>query len=45
LRLRVVLGEAPDVALIAVTHALAVQSFYEGYDVGTASRSRLKVRP
>jgi ParB family chromosome partitioning protein len=35
LGLRVVLGENPDVALIAVTHALAAQSFYDGYDVGT----------
>lgn len=35
LGLRVALGENPDVALIVVTHALAAQSFYDGYDVGT----------
>jgi len=35
LGLRVALGESPDVALIAVTHTLVAQSFYDGYDVGT----------
>ncbi len=35
LGLRVALGENPDVALVAITHALAAQSFYDGYDVGT----------
>jgi len=32
LGLRVALGEQPDMALIAVTHALAAQSFYRGGD-------------
>jgi len=40
LGLRVALGEAPDVTLIAVTHALAAQSFCEGYDVGTLPRAQ-----
>jgi ParB family chromosome partitioning protein len=35
LGLRIALGENPDVALLAVTHALAAQSFYDGYDVGS----------
>jgi ParB family transcriptional regulator, chromosome partitioning protein len=32
LGLRLALGEQPDVALIAVTHALAAQTFYRGVD-------------
>ena len=32
LGLRLTLGEQPDMALIAVTHALAVQTFYRGVD-------------
>ncbi len=32
--LRYVLGEDPDAALVAVTHAMAAQSFFSGYDVG-----------
>ncbi|NSZ50783.1 ParB/RepB/Spo0J family partition protein [Agrobacterium vitis] len=32
LGLRLVLGEQPDMALIAVTHALAAQTFYRGVD-------------
>lgn len=41
LGLRVALGEQPDVALIAVTHALAAQTFYRAYDEGTC----LEIRP
>ncbi|MGV6874817.1 ParB/RepB/Spo0J family partition protein [Pseudochelatococcus sp. B33] len=33
LGLRLALGEQPDIALIAVTHALAAQTFYRGVDV------------
>jgi len=32
LGLRIALGEHPDVALIAVTHALVAQTFYDRYD-------------
>ena len=32
LGLRLALGERPDVAVIAVTHALAAQTFYRGHD-------------
>ena len=35
LALRLALGENPDVALVAVTHALAAQTFYRGHDLGT----------
>lgn len=35
LGLRLALGENPDVALIAVTHALAAQTFYRGHDTGS----------
>jgi Predicted transcriptional regulators len=35
LGLRLALGEQPDVALVAVTHALAAQIFYRGGDDGT----------
>lgn len=41
LGLRLALGENPDVALLAVTHALAAQTFYKGYDEGTC----LDIRP
>lgn len=41
LGLRLALGENPDVALLAVTHALAAQTFYDGYDEGTC----LDIRP
>jgi len=41
LGLRLALGENPDVALLAVTHALAAQTFYNGYDEGTC----LDIRP
>lgn len=34
LGLRLALGEQPDMALIAVTHALAAQTFYRGHDTG-----------
>jgi ParB family chromosome partitioning protein len=37
---RLALGEQPDMALIAVTHALAAQTFYRGVDV-----SCLEIRP
>lgn len=40
LGLRLVLGEQPDMALIAVTHALAAQTFYRGVDA-----SCLEIRP
>ena len=35
LGLRLALGDAPDVVLIAVTHALAAQTFYRGHDTGS----------
>ena len=35
LALRLALGENPDVALLAVTHALAAQTFHRGLDLGT----------
>ncbi|WP_054312371.1 ParB/Srx family N-terminal domain-containing protein [Mesorhizobium sp. 1M-11] len=38
--LRLTLGEQPDVALIAVTHALAAQTFYHGVDAHC-----LEIRP
>jgi len=41
LGLRLALGDNPDVALIAVTHALAAQTFYRGHDEGTC----LDIRP
>lgn len=41
LGLRLALGENPDVALLAVTHALAAQTFYNGHDEGTC----LDIRP
>jgi ParB family chromosome partitioning protein len=41
LGLRLALGENPDVAFLAVTHALAAQTFYDGYDEGTC----LDIRP
>ena len=34
LGLRLALGEQPDMALIAATHALAAQTFYRGHDTG-----------
>ncbi|CAN7699696.1 ParB/RepB/Spo0J family partition protein [Mesorhizobium sp. LjRoot246] len=40
LGLRLVLGEQPDIALIAVTHALAAQTFYQG-----AEAHCLEIRP
>lgn len=40
LGLRLALGEQPDMALIAVTHALAAQTFYRGVDA-----SCLEIRP
>ncbi|KRE12661.1 chromosome partitioning protein ParB [Bosea sp. Root483D1] len=40
LGLRLALGEQPDMALIAVTHALAAQTFYRGLDA-----SCLEIRP
>lgn len=40
LGLRLALGEQPDMALIAVTHALAVQTFYRGMDAHA-----LEIRP
>jgi ParB family chromosome partitioning protein len=40
LGLRLALGEQPDMALIAVTHALAVQTFYRGVDAAC-----LEIRP
>jgi ParB family chromosome partitioning protein len=40
LGLRLALGEQPDMALLAVTHALAVQTFYRGVDA-----TCLEVRP
>ncbi|EXL02369.1 plasmid stablization protein ParB [Brucella anthropi] len=40
LGLRLALGEQPDMALIAVTHALAVQTFYRGVDAHA-----LEIRP
>ena len=40
LGLRLALGEQPDMALIAVTHALASQTFYRGSDA-----SCLEIRP
>jgi ParB family chromosome partitioning protein len=40
LGLRVALGEQPDIALIAVTHALAAQTFYRG-----AEAHVLEIRP
>lgn len=40
LGLRLALGEQPDMALIAVTHALAVQTFYRGVEA-----SCLEIRP
>jgi ParB family chromosome partitioning protein len=40
LGLRLTLGEQPDVALIAVTHALAAQTFYRGVDAHA-----LEIRP
>lgn len=40
LGLRLALGEQPDVALLAVTHTLAVQSFY-----GSAEAQVLDIRP
>jgi ParB family chromosome partitioning protein len=41
LGLRLAVGENPDVALLAVTHALAAQTFYDGCDEGTC----LDIRP
>jgi len=41
LGLRLALGDNPDVALIAITHALAAQTFYRGHDEGTC----LDIRP
>jgi ParB family chromosome partitioning protein len=35
LGLRLALGEQPDMALIAVTHALVAQAFYRGHDTGS----------
>jgi len=35
LALRLALGESPEVALLAVTHALAAQTFHRGLDLGT----------
>jgi ParB family chromosome partitioning protein len=35
LGLRLALGEQPDMALIAVTHALVAQTFYRGHDTGS----------
>ncbi|MFZ5617654.1 MAG: ParB/RepB/Spo0J family partition protein [Pseudomonadota bacterium] len=40
LGLRLALGEQPDMALIAVTHALAAQTFYRGADAAC-----LEIRP
>ncbi|NTF47048.1 ParB/RepB/Spo0J family partition protein [Rhizobium rhizogenes] len=40
LGLRLALGEQPDMALIAVTHALAAQTFYRGLDAHA-----LEIRP
>ncbi len=40
LGLRLALGEQPDIALIAVTHALAAQTFYRGVDAHV-----LEIRP
>ncbi|ARS70997.1 ParB/RepB/Spo0J family partition protein, partial [Sinorhizobium meliloti] len=40
LGLRLVLGEQPEIALIAVTHALAAQTFYRGVDAHV-----LEIRP
>ena len=40
LGLRLALGEQPDMALIAVTHALAAQTFYRGVDA-----TCLEIRP
>ncbi len=40
LGLRLALGEQPEIALIAVTHALAVQTFYRG-----AEAHALEIRP
>lgn len=40
LGLRLALGEQPDIALIAVTHALAAQTFYRGVDAHP-----LEIRP
>jgi ParB family chromosome partitioning protein len=40
LGLRLALGEQPDMALIAVTHTLAAQTFYRGVDAHT-----LEIRP
>lgn len=40
LGLRLVLGEQPNIALIAVTHALAAQTFYRGVDAHA-----LEIRP
>ncbi len=34
LALRYVLGDDPDTAFVAVTHALAAQTFFSGHDVG-----------
>ncbi|WP_119304739.1 ParB/RepB/Spo0J family partition protein [Dongia deserti] len=34
LALRIAVGESPDIALVAVTHALVAQTFYRGYDTG-----------
>lgn len=41
LGLRLALGENPEVALLAVTHALTAQTFYNGYDEDTC----LDIRP
>ncbi|MFG1425929.1 ParB/RepB/Spo0J family partition protein [Roseixanthobacter glucoisosaccharinicivorans] len=40
LGLRLALGEQPDMALVAVTHALAAQTFYRGVDAAC-----LEIRP
>jgi len=40
LGLRLALGEHPDVALIAVAHALTVQAFYAGHGADTCLRLR-----
>jgi ParB family chromosome partitioning protein len=41
LGLRLALGEQPDKAFVAVTHALAAQTFYRGHDEGAC----LDIRP
>jgi len=41
LGLRIALGESPDMALLAVTHALAARTFFRGEDDGSC----LDIRP